>query len=166
MDQWAGRADEPNHQGSHRGALSLRPPGPAQTTPRRLRRRLQLRPPAEDAQGPHTLRVHLQEMDKRASKVQARSNPPNAGTEQLGDRLRRRPKHHAAAPYALLNLRILRKENASGRQRSPAWVWPVQGRCVMRKGMFADGGLRARMASRRTDVRFAQILLENSSADT
>ena len=48
--------------------------------------RLQLRPKAQDPARPHALRVHLQNLDYRASTLQARSAPPNAGTKHLGTR--------------------------------------------------------------------------------
>jgi hypothetical protein len=38
---------------------------------------------AKDLEGAHTLRVHLQNLDKRAKTIQARSSPSNAGTKHL-----------------------------------------------------------------------------------
>jgi hypothetical protein len=66
LDEWAGREDEPHDQGSHGPAIPLRQPSAARSPSRRLRQRLQLRTKAQDPEGPHTIRVHLQNLDKRA----------------------------------------------------------------------------------------------------
>src|SRR3954451_3026987 len=83
INERTGRADEPHHQRRDRQTLSLRRSCPTSAAPRRLRLGLQLRPAFEDLEGSHTLRVHLQMLDKRTQTLQARSNPPNAGTKQL-----------------------------------------------------------------------------------
>ena len=46
-------------------------------------RRLQFRPTPEDPQGSHTLRIHLQNLDKRAQTIHPQSDPSNAGTKHL-----------------------------------------------------------------------------------
>jgi transposase len=48
LDQWTGRADEPDNQGRDRQAISLRISRSTRSASRRLRRRLQLRPATED----------------------------------------------------------------------------------------------------------------------
>jgi transposase len=84
LDQWPGRAHEPDDQGSDRPTLSLRPTRSARSTPFRLHQRLQLRSAAEDPEGPHALRIHLQMLDFPARTIQTQSAPANAGTKQLG----------------------------------------------------------------------------------
>ena len=83
LDERAGRAHEPHHQGRHSQALPLHQARPAHAASRRLRRSLQLRPAFEDAEGSHTLRVHLPVLDERTRKVHPQPIPPNAGTEHL-----------------------------------------------------------------------------------
>ncbi len=89
LDQRAGRADEPDHQGSHGEALPLRGTRPASEAPRRLRRRLQLRAPPQDAERFDALRSHLQGMDKRCQTLHSRPTPSNAGTKHSKSRLDR-----------------------------------------------------------------------------
>ena len=45
---------------------------------------MQLRTTIEDPQRPHALRIVLQDMDIRAGRIHRKSDPPNAGIEQLG----------------------------------------------------------------------------------
>ena len=54
-----------------------------QQPPHRLHQRLQLRQASQDPQGPHALRIHLQNLDKRAKTIQTQSDPSNAGTKHL-----------------------------------------------------------------------------------
>jgi transposase InsO family protein len=51
---------------------------------RGLPQRLQLCQAAQDPQRPHTLRIHLQALDRATPAVQTQSRPPHAGTEHLG----------------------------------------------------------------------------------
>ena len=83
LDEWAGRTNEPDHQGRHCQTLSLRQPRSAAQPSWRLPFSLQLRSPPQDAQGSHALRVRLQNLDIRAATIQTQSNPSDAGTEQF-----------------------------------------------------------------------------------
>jgi hypothetical protein len=49
---------------------------------------------AQDPQGPHSLRVHLQNLDKRAQEIHSKSAPANAGTKHDIARRRARWKMH------------------------------------------------------------------------
>ena len=51
--------------------------------PHRLHGRIQLHTQAKDPQRSHSLRLHLQNLDFRTRSIQLRSEPLNAGTEQL-----------------------------------------------------------------------------------
>src|SRR5580698_11267267 len=59
MDEWSGRAKEPDDQGRHRQTLLLRIPRPVAHASAGLRQRLQLRQKAQDPQRPHPLRIRL-----------------------------------------------------------------------------------------------------------
>ena len=83
VDERPGRTNEPDDQGSHRQAVSLRQPPAAPEPSFRFHQCLQLRMAAQDPQGPHSVRIHLQDLDKRARTIHPRSNPSNAGTKQL-----------------------------------------------------------------------------------
>jgi|GEM_PF-6292303 len=85
MDQRSGRADEPDDLGRDGQTLLLRDPRPAARAPRQLCRGLQLRQAAQDPQRPHTLRIHLQMLDKRASAVHIKPAPSNSGTKHLAE---------------------------------------------------------------------------------
>lgn len=84
LDKWPGRADEPDDQGGNRQTLSLRQPRSAPQPHWRFRLGIQFRPTAQDPSRPHTTCIHLRRLDKRARKIQARSNQANAGTKHLG----------------------------------------------------------------------------------
>lgn len=64
MDERAGRADEPDNQGSHRQAIPLRFARAAEVTSRRLYRGLQLRAPLKDTARADAVRVHHQAVDR------------------------------------------------------------------------------------------------------
>ena len=71
LDQWPGRADEPNHQGRDRQTLPLRRPRSAAPPSRRLRRRLQLRAadsrPSKASRPTSSSAKHGQQSPKRFS---------------------------------------------------------------------------------------------------
>src|SRR5438270_10584983 len=75
LDQWPGRAHEPDDQGSDRQTVLLRSTRSARRTLGRLHQRLQLRQTAEDPEGPHALRIHLQMLDFPARTIQTQSAP-------------------------------------------------------------------------------------------
>src|SRR4051794_23905928 len=75
LDEWAGRADEPHHQGGDCPGLLLRHPRPAAHAPGGLRGRLQLRPSPQNLARPHPIRVHLQTVGDRAPAIHAQPTP-------------------------------------------------------------------------------------------
>ncbi len=80
-------AEQPRNRDSitfRKMRFDLRKPRSASQTSQRLHRRLQLCSSFEDTQWSHTLRVHLQNLDIRARPIHPKSDPPDAGTEQLG----------------------------------------------------------------------------------
>ena len=87
--------DEPNAEGSHRPAPSLRHTRPAQAASANLPGSLQLCQVSEDAKGPHTPRTHLQILDGSTGSLQA--NPDHHMAPGVVEREETLRRFHAAA---------------------------------------------------------------------
>ena len=87
--------------------------------------RLQLRPQAQDPARPHPLRVHLQDLDKRAATLQARPAPPNAGTKQGASSTRWRDRPGSGGQSRPEEGRPAHRqpEHAHADQRNRAGAW-------------------------------------------
>jgi transposase InsO family protein len=84
-----GRAHEPDPQRGNRQTLLLRDSRSTPKPPCRLRQCLQLRQASQDPQRSHTLRVHLQDLDKRTGTIHPQSAPSNARTKHLASQAHR-----------------------------------------------------------------------------
>ncbi len=83
LEQWPGRAHEPDNQGRYRQTLPLRQPRSASQPPQRLYGSRQLCTPARDAKRANAIRVHPKNLDIRARSIHPKSDPPDAETERL-----------------------------------------------------------------------------------
>src|SRR5207344_3592941 len=83
MDEWPGRANEPDDQRGDRQGLPLSKPRKSQGSRPRLRNRLQLRKAPQGSTMENTFRGHLQCLDERPHTLHHQSASPHPGTKHL-----------------------------------------------------------------------------------